>query len=270
MENNIETKFENQEEKQQMSKVMKLIIAILVLMILFVICGIFIKSTETREDKIISYLEKNYETEFEIVELTYSGEKILLNEIGCDGSTFCPEIRDKNTIVYKYDVISKDDNFLFEVTYEDGKLSDEIKSTYFIEKYGDETLEELAKYIIEMIGDENSTYEYYNYANNSYKMDGNVFIKVNKNLADVLSKDYIENKLRVISSHIKSITKKEDGVSLTVTVDFNDVRQLWFFHMNVLPLVREHNGELIYYSGDAKVESYSIYEYMERLESLNG
>ena len=91
-----------------------------------------------------------------------------------------------------------------------------------------------------------------------------------KDIADELNKNYIEDKLRVISSYIKSITKKEDDVKLTVIVDFDDGRQLWFYYMNVLPLIREHNGELVYHSGDAEVESYSPYEYMERLEKFNG
>lgn len=273
---NMDNNIENNKEKQEISKGMKIIIAIIVLTILFVICGIFIKSTASREEKIVEYLQKQYDTEFEVVELTYSGEKILFNEISCDGSTFCPEIRDENTIVYKYNVKDKSDDFIFEVIYEDGKLSDEIKSSYFVTKKGDETLDDLAKYIIDMIGDENSIYEYYNSEDryqekqSVYEMDGHIFIKVNKNLADELNKNYIEDKLRVISSYIKSITKKEDDVKLTVIVDFDDGRQLWFYYMNVLPLIREHNGELVYHSGDAEVESYSPYEYMERLEKFNG
>ena len=56
--------------------------------------GIFIKSTpESREEKIISYLEKKYNSKFEIVQLIDSGENVLFSEISCDGSTFCPEIK---------------------------------------------------------------------------------------------------------------------------------------------------------------------------------
>lgn len=63
-------------EKEEDSKIFKnkkrnLIILIIILIILFVGYGISIGSTdEGREKKIISYLEKKYNSEFKIIEMT--------------------------------------------------------------------------------------------------------------------------------------------------------------------------------------------------------
>lgn len=87
--------------KEENAKVVKnkrknVIIIIVILLILFIGYGISIKSTpEGREKKIISYLEEKYHSKFKIIEMTSSGEHVILNEMNCDGSTFIPEIKDK-------------------------------------------------------------------------------------------------------------------------------------------------------------------------------
>ena len=63
--------------------------------------GIFIKSTpESREKEIISYLEKKYNSKFEIIQMIDSGENVLFGGINCDGSTFCPEIKEKGDWIW--------------------------------------------------------------------------------------------------------------------------------------------------------------------------
>ena len=78
------------------------------------------------EKKIISYLEKKYNSEFKIIEMTSSGEHIILPEQSCDGATFCPEIKDKGVYYYRYNVLSLSDNVTFEVEYLDKRLKDKI------------------------------------------------------------------------------------------------------------------------------------------------
>lgn len=249
--------------KETKNKKVKLIIAVLILCVLFICSGIFIKSTvKTREEKILSYLEKAYDTKFEIVSLNWSGEKIIFPGIGCDGSTFCPEIKDEETICYKYDVLEVENNITFELYYEDKKFNDKIEAAYFKERYGEEILNEVATYIVDLIGDEDSEIEYWisELPNDKYRINGGVQITLDQDLDSVLNKQYIEEKLRKISTYLKKKCNMDEDVLIEVEVNFNKGLQLWFYHRNALPLIRDITKE------NYNEESCNPYEYLERQE----
>lgn len=137
------------------NKKIKFIIITILLLVLFLGYSVSITSTpEVRKKKIISYLEKKYNSKFKIIEMTNSGEHVILNEISCDGATFCPEIKDKNVYYYKYNVLSLSDNVTFEVEYLDKRLKDTITetTTYYSLIHTDDILNDINNYIISIMG----------------------------------------------------------------------------------------------------------------------
>ncbi len=146
------------EESTKKAKAQKrnLIIIISILSVLFIGYALTIRSTpKSREKKIISFLENKYDSEFEIIKMTSSGEHILINEIICDGSTCIPEVKDKGVYYYKYSVKSLSDNVVFEVEYLDRRFFDKISETisYYSLVHTDDILNDINNYIIETFGD---------------------------------------------------------------------------------------------------------------------
>ncbi len=200
-------------------KKINIIVIIAILIILFIIYGISIKSTpENREKKIISYLEKKYNSKFEIVQLIDSGENVLLDEISCDGATFCPEIKEKGVYYYTYEVLSVSDNITFKVKYLDKKIKDKIteEPSYFSLKNTDDILKDISNYIIDKIG---GTVE--ESVNSEFKDCDYITIKIDENLNDIYNNSYMK-KLKNIQAYIDSKNNSDPDINIDVEIYYND------------------------------------------------
>lgn len=201
-------------EKEENSKILKnkkrnLIIIIVILLILFIGYGISIDSTpEEREKKIISYLEKKYNSKFKIIEMTSSGEHIILNEIDCDGATFCPEIKDKGVYYYRYNVLSLSDNITFEVEYLDKRLKDKITeiNTYYSLIHTYDILSDINNYIISTI-----------WKHKTEIISQSISIEFDEKFDDICDSNY-KQKLEQISTYVKE--KRALDKDLDILVDF--------------------------------------------------
>jgi len=192
-------------------KSIKLIILIAFLGILFIGYGISIKSTpESREKKIISYLEKKYNSEFEIIKISDNGENILINEVRCDRATLCPEIKDKGVYYYNYEVRSVSDNVTFEVKYLDRKLSDKITeiTTYYSIVNKDNIIEDINNYIIRTLSNENIT------------IQDNV-IKIDKNFDEICDNSYIR-KIEKISTYVEEKNDLDSDLHILVYLEYSN------------------------------------------------
>lgn len=250
-------------DKKEDAKIVKnkkrnLIIIILILLILFIGYGISIKSTpEEREKKIISYLEKKYDSKFEIVEMTSSGEHIILNEINCDGSTFCPEIKDKGVYYYRYNVVSLSDNVTFEVEYLDKRLKDKITeiTTYYSLIHTDDILDDINNYIISTMG------------NNKTRVDSkSISLTFDERFDEICDSNY-KQKLEKVATYVKQKKALDKDLDIVVYFEYLDDILITFGYKN--PIVTKHSKE---YFDDAEGLSsdqyikvyYSLDEYLER------
>lgn len=179
------------------NKKIKLIIILIILLILFLGFSISINSTpESREKKIISYLEKKYNSKFKIIELKSSGKNVIFDGINCDGTQIIPTITDENVHYYTYDILSLSDNETFEVEYLDKKLIDKIieTPTYSSIKYENNilpsVLADINKNIIKLIGNHNSIIN-----------SDSIEFKFDEKLDDICDDDY-EKKIEKISNYI--------------------------------------------------------------------
>ena len=256
--NNMEDK--NVEKKQDKKIKIFGLVSLGIILILIIVIAI-INATTTREEKILKYLEDEYNEYFEIVRLVDSGEKILLHEVGMDGGVLIPEIKSKSTICYEYEVRAYKDDLIFEVVYEDKRFADEIHEAYFRLSRGDKFLNEIAEHVVFEIGDKDSKVELSKYEYKDYGMEGEITIWINKNLNDNMSADYIEDKLRKISSYIKKKVKEQNDVTLEVDVNFNDGMRLWFYEKNVVPLI-----SVIPADEYQNVDFYTPYEYLKSIQ----
>lgn len=244
--------------EEQKSKKVKLLIAIAILIVLFILFGIFIKSTpESRERKVISYLKKEYKTDFEIVRLIDSGENMLFEGISLDSSPTVCEIKEYGAYYYKYDVLSISDNITFEVTLVDRKFKDTIKEEYFYIKNGDIILNDIAEYIVDVIGEENSDIEFFKSDYTTYGLEGSVRVQTNREIKDVYNKSFIK-KLKKISSYIKMKEKIKDDIELQAFIKFKNNIYVWVSYYDD-PVVCISDGHII-------KEKYSLKEYLERVE----
>ena len=200
-------------EKTSRNKKIKLIIIIFILLILFTGYGVSVESTsEWREKKIISYLEKKYNSEFEIIEMTSSGEHIILNKITCDGATFCPEIKDKGVYYYRYDVLSLSDNVTFEVEYLDKRLKDKITetTTYYSLTHTDDIVNDINNYIIDTLGN-----------NNSEISSESICFTFDEKFDEICDSKY-KQKLENISEYITDKTSVDKDVHILVYLEYSD------------------------------------------------
>lgn len=102
-------------------RIWNIIMVALILVLLLFCIGLFVRSTpDSREERIISYLKGKYDSDFEIVELSFSGNVNLTDEVNFDGTVFFPEIKNIFVYCYEYEVLSKIDNVTFSVSYLDG------------------------------------------------------------------------------------------------------------------------------------------------------
>lgn len=193
------------------NKKIKLIIISTLLGVLFIGYGINIKSTpETREKKIISYLEKKYNSQFEIIKLNSSGENILIPKIGCDGTIFCQEIKEKGVYYYKYEVLSVLDNVVFEVKYLDRKFSDKIIETtsYYSIANRDIITQDIKNYVISVLGNEDISIE------------GETII-INKDFDKICDNDYIK-KIEKISTYVKEKNRLDFDLHIFVYLKYSN------------------------------------------------
>lgn len=205
-------------EREENSKILKnkkrnLIIIIVILLILFIGYGISIDSTpEGREKKIISYLEKKYNSKFKIIEMTSSGEHIILNEISCDGATFCPEIKDKGVYYYRYNVLSLSDNITFEVEYLDKRLKDKITeiTTYYSLIHTDDILSDINNYIISTIGNHKTEIS-----------SQSISIEFDEKFDEICDSNY-KQKLDKISTYVKEKRALDKDLDILVYFTYSD------------------------------------------------
>lgn len=205
-------------DKEENSKILKnkkrnLIIILVILAILFIVYGISIGSTpEGRKKKIISYLEKKYNSQFEIIEMTSSGEHIILPELSCDGATFCPEIEDKGVYYYRYNVLSLSDNVTFEVEYLDKRLKDKITeiTSYYSLIHTDDILKDINNYIINLIGNNKSTI---NSTSVSFEFD--------EKFDEICDSNY-RKKLEKISAYVKEKRALDKDLDILVYFTYSD------------------------------------------------
>ena len=229
--------------------------------------GIFIKSTpESREEKIIAYLEEKYNSKFEIVKLIDSGENVLFGGITCDGSTFCPEIKEKGVYYYTYEVLSVSDNVTFNVKYLDKKIKDEIteETSYYSLRNTDDILKDISNYIIEKIGGSveesvNSEYEDCDY----------ISIKIDENLKDIYNNNYMK-KLKDIQSYIDSINNSDEDINIDVYINYNDDCYFTSAFQEIVEDDRteEEKSSLMSSSGELeKMHHYTLEEYLKKCDS---
>lgn len=204
----------NDDEKNQKilrNKKISLLIIVVLLISLFIGYGVNIKSTpESREKKIISFLEKKYHSKFEILQLTKSGENILLPEIGFDGATFCPEIKENGVYYYIYEVRSVTDGVTFEVKYLDKKLDDKIEEviSYYSLVNEDAIVKDIQNYIVDVIGNDNV-------------IVSDRTIEINEKFDNVCDSKYIEQ-LEKISTYIKQKNTLDKDLDTTMYLKYED------------------------------------------------
>lgn len=247
-------------DKEENTKIIKnkkrnLIIILIILAILFIGYGISIKSTpQSREKKIISYLEKKYNSEFEIVEMTSSGEHVTMSEIGCDGATFCPEIKDKGVYYYRYSVLSLSDNVTFEVEYLDKRLKDKITeiTTYYSLIHTDDILSDINNYIISIMG------------NNKTSMDSkSLSFKFDEKFDEICDSNY-RQKLENISTYVKEKRALDKDLDILVYFEYSDDILITFGLKD--PIVTKRSEE--YFDG-AEGQDISSGKYMKVYYSLD-
>lgn len=240
-------------EKNYKNKKIKLIILIVVLVILFIGYGISFKSTpESREEKIISYLEKKYNSKFEIIQMTDSGENVLMEEMSCDGATFCPEIKDKGVYYYTYKVRSISDNVTFEVKYLDKRLKDKITetTTYYSLTNRNNIISDIDNYIMNTIGNDNVI-----------KTKSTSF-KIDEKFDEICDSNYVK-KLDKISSYIQEKNKLDKDLDIFVSFEYTDDILVDFGYEN--PIVTKRSTE---YFDDADGKDRSG-KYMKIYNSLD-
>ncbi len=221
--------------------------------------SIFIKSTpESREKKIISYLENKYNSKFEIVQLIDSGENILFSGISCDGSTFFPEIKEKGAYYYTYKVLSVSDNITFNVKYLDKKIQDKIteEPSYYSLKNTDDILKDISNYIIDKIG---GTVE--ESVNSEYKDSDYISIRIDENLKDIYDKSYME-KLKSIQSYIDSKNNSDADINIDVYINYNDN---CYFTSAFQEIVEDNENDQVSSSEELeKMNHYTLEEYLKK------
>lgn len=245
------------------SKKIKLIILIVILGILFMGYGLSIKSSpENREKKIISYLEKKYNSQFKIIKLTESGENILINEISCDGATFCPEIKDKGVYYYNYEVLSVSDNVTFKVKYLDKKLIDKITEmpTYYSIINKDNIESEIKDYIINILGKENITIE-----------ENTGFI-INQSFDEICDSTYTK-KIEKISRYIGEKNSIDSDLDIIVYLEYSN--GVLISIPGSSPVITKRSTEKFddadgvdITTGEYMKTYYSIQEYLERNKNV--
>ncbi len=236
-----------------------LIVIIIILITLFIGYGISFKSTpESREKKIISYLEKKYNSKFEIIKLKDSGENVIMEEINCDGSTFWPKITDKDVYYYTYEVHSVSDDVTFEVKYIDKRLKDEIieVTTYYSLTNKNDVKNDIDDYIINILGN-----------NNIIKTESNGF-KISQNFDEICDSNYVK-KLEKISDYVKEKNSIDKDLDILVYFEYDDDILVVFGYSK--PIITKRSTE--YFDGAAGVDIVSgkyiktyrsIEEYLER------
>ena len=201
-------------DNKKNTKKICLIVILIILAILFVGYGIFLKSTpQSREKKIISYLEKKYNSEFNIIGITQSGDHVIMPSVSdCNGQTICPEIKENGAYCYRYNVLSVQDNITFEVEYIDRKLKDTIteKPTYYSIKYTDNILRDINNYIVDTIGQGETTFDSHS-----------ISIEFNENLDDIYTSDY-EQKIEKISKYIQQKNSLDKDLNIIVYLYYSD------------------------------------------------
>lgn len=237
-----------------------LIFIIVILLIIFIGYVISIKSTpESREKRIISYLEKKYNSKFKIIEMKSSGEHIILNKINIDGTTFLPEIKDKGVYYYRYKVMSLSDNITFEVEYLDRRLIDKITeiTTYYSIKNKDDILRDISSYIIDTMG------------NNELIINSDpISLKFNENFDEVCDANY-KKKLEKISTYVKEKRALDKDLDILVYFEYSNDILITFGYGK--PVVTKRSEE--YFDGAEGIDMtsgkyirtyYSLEEYFER------
>lgn len=241
------------------NKKRNLIIIIVILLILFIGYGISIASTpEGREKKIISYLEKKYNSKFKIIEMTSSGEHIILDEISCDGATFCPEIKDKGVYYYRYTVLSLADNVTFEVEYLDKRLKDKITeiTTYYSLIHTDDILSDINNYIISIMGN-----------NNSEVGSESISFEFNEKFDEICDSKY-KQKLELISTYVKEKNALDKDLNIVVYFTYSDNILIAFGFGE--PVVTKRSDEAFEDAEGIDIEGqymktyYSLDEYLNR------
>ena len=247
-------------ENKDDSKILKnkkrnLIIIIVILLMLFIGYGISIESTpEAREKKIISYLEKKYNSNFKIIEMTSSGEHIILNEISCDGATFCPEIKDKGVYYYRYNILSLTDNVTFEVEYLDKRLKDKITetTTYYSLIHTDDILCDINNYISSIMGN-----------NNVERTSESISFKFDEKFDEICDSNY-KKKLEKISTYVKEKNALDKDLHILVYFTYADDILITFGFRD--PIVTKRSE--IYFDG-ATGKDISSGKYMKTYNSLD-
>lgn len=236
-------------------KKVKLIILIVILIILFVGYGMSFKgTTESREKKIISYLEKKYHSKFEIIEMTSSGEHVIIPEIGCDGATFCPEIKDKGVYYYKYNVLSLSDNMIFEVEYLDRRFNDEITetTTYYSLIHKDDIMNDINNYIINTIGNNKTTID-----------SKSISVEIGKGFDEICDFNY-RQKIEKISTYIKEKNALDENLDIVVYFEYADDTLITLGYKD--PIITKRSKE--YFDG-AEGQDISSGKYMKVYHSLD-
>lgn len=247
-------------DKEENTKILKnkkrnLIIILIILASLFIGYGISIKSTpESREKKIISYLEKKYNSKFEIIEMTSSGEHIILHEISCDGATFCPEIKDKGVYYYIYNVLSLSDNVTFEVEYLDKRLKDKITeiTTYYSLAHTNDILSDINNYIISIMGNDKTILD-----------SKSISLEFDEKFDEICDSNY-KQKLEKISTYVKEKRALDKDLDIFVYFEYSDEISITFGFKD--PIVIKRSDE--YFDG-AEGKDISSGKYMKVYHSLD-
>lgn len=252
---------EEENKKILKNKKRNLIVVIIILIILFIGYGISFKSTpESREKKVISYLEKKYHSKFEIIEMKDSGENVKMEEINCDGSTLFPEIKEKGVYYYIYDVRSVSDNVTFEVKYLDRKLNDEITeiTTYYSLTNRTDIINDIDNYIINIIGN-----------NKVIKTESNSF-EIDEKFDEICDSNYIK-KLEKISTYVQKKNRLDKDLDIVVYFEYADDILVAFGCNNLI--ITKRSTEYFDGAAGTDIESgkymkiyYSLDEYLERQE----
>lgn len=240
-------------KKTQKNKKIAVIVIIIILITLFIGYGISLKSRpESREKKIISYLEKKYNSKFEIIGLKDSGENVIMEKISCDGSTFCPKITDKGVYFYTYEVRSVSDNVTFEVKYLDKRLKDEITeiTTYYSLTNKNDIISDIDNYIINTIGNDKVI-----------KTESNSF-KIDEKFDEVCDSNYVK-KLEKISTYVQEKNRLDKDLDIFVYFEYSDDILVVFGYNN--PVITKRSAE--YFDGADGTDIVSG-KYMKTYNSL--
>lgn len=181
-------------------KIILLAILLIILLIIFNIYVIKRTNNTSNESEVLSYLEKKYQQNFELIELV-DNKQYESPKLDIDGSTFIPSKKIAGKYEFYYDVLSISDNVKFNVYLLNDNGKREFQDSYDICKHFENTTQKLQDYVISNIGNTNSKKEsIYNIVDYSLYYSCKVMVYLDEKFEDTIDTEFIK-KLNLIYNY---------------------------------------------------------------------